>query len=181
MEHRGIDQDGRLILAASRELGEYLASGVTLWRLKGIDLPLCPGNLLLAQQRITSTADVELNQALQQIQLNVSRQLSAWRKKAAAELAIRLSQWKSVLDDIQENGQPDASYRYNVRIRVIIDLLIEVIGGLDVPFELRLTQLDEHLKLLTNPGPFIWDDEMKDKFPQEKNSYLYIRLKGERK
>lgn len=170
--------DRELILSSPSELDEYLSSSVLLWRLKVSNLPLSPGNLLLARLRFGRNQDRQVDQALEKIDELIHLRRSAWERKAGSEISMRLQQWKTTLEDIQDSGGIDQSYPYNVRVRVIIDLLLKEIRIPNKKTEIQLQQLDDLLLQILIPGEFIWDEDLKPVFPPEKYGYLYVQMKG---
>ncbi len=173
------DSDRQLILSSTRELDEYLSSSVVLWRLHGSKLPLSPGNLLLARSRLAGKHERQVDQALEKIDEVIRLRRIAWERKAELELPMRLQQWKTTLEDFQDSGSIDHSYSYNVRIRVIIDLLLNEFRYPVKSVEAQLRLMDDFLMGIILPGGFIWKDDLKSVFPPEKFAYLYIQLKGE--
>jgi hypothetical protein len=178
MDSQREDADRNLILSSPDELEEYLSSSVLLWRLKGSNLPLSPGNLLLARISSGGNQDEQTNQTLEKITDIIRLHKSAWDKKCEAELLMRMQQWKTQIDDIKEAGGIDLSYRYNVRIRVIIQLLLDELSTAHGKIDLQLQHLDEFLTGMTIPGEFIWNEELKGAFPPDKFGYLYVKYKG---
>lgn len=173
------DGDRDLILSSPSELDEYLSSSVLLWRLKGSRLPLSPGNLLLARLRCGRNPDAQVDQALEKIDDLIRLRRSAWERKAGTEIPMRLQQWKTALEDIQDAGGIDQSYPYNIRVRVIIDLLFNEFRYPVKNVEIQLQQMDDFLMRIIIPGGFIWDEDLKPVFPPEKYGYLYVQMKGE--
>ncbi len=178
MDSQREDADRNLILSSPGELEEYLSSSVLLWRLKGSSLPLSPGNLLLARISSGGNQDEPIIQALEKNADIIRLHKSAWDKKCESELLMRIQQWKTQIDDIKEAGGIDLSYRYNVRIRVIIDLLLGELSTAHGKIDLQLQNLDDFLTGITIPGDFIWNEELKNAFPPDRFGYLYVKLKG---
>lgn len=179
MSSYSYDEDRNLLWSSSSELDEYLSSSVILWRLRGSNFPLCPGNLLLAMHRIDGKANGLLKQSVDLISIILQKRRSAWEKKIRAELPIRLEQWKSFLDDLQETGRIDPSYVYNVRTRVILDLLYSDLAIADVNFEAQLQLMDDTLWKWICSGDFVWGEDLAELFPKERFTYMYVKLKGE--
>jgi hypothetical protein len=173
------DEDRKLILSSPSELEEYLSSSVILWRLRGSSLPLSPGNLLLARLRCAHSQAMPVDQALKKIDDLVQSRRSAWERKVGTEIPMRLQQWKTELEDIQDAGGIDQSYPYNIRVRVIISLLLNELRYPVNKAEIELKQMDDFLMKIIIPGGFIWDEELKPVFPPEKYGYLYVQMKGE--
>lgn len=176
MTSRGKDEDRNFILSSFVELEEYFSSTVLLWQMKTSIPPLTPGNLLLAKYRLTQINDENLTKVFELIDSIIQKRKSAWNKKIKSELSMRLNQWQSIVDEIVDAGEVDHSYRYNVRVRVILELL----QG-DLPFDNedmldRLSILDHAIKSLIPPGDFIWEPDLASLFPADKFGYLHVRL-----
>lgn len=175
------DEDRNLLLSSLDELDDYLSSSVLLWPLKNSRLPLSPGNLLLARKRLQFDTDVNIVQALKRTAESMHVRRSAWTSKSEAEFPMRLQQWKAFLEDIKDFGRIDHSYSYNVRVRVIIDLLVNEYPHLIGKSEFDLRQLDKFFTERTVPGRFVWNERYESVFPLAKYAYLYVNLKGEAK
>ena len=175
MIYQGIEDERRFIARSAEELDQYLSSEVLLWRMAGIDLPLCPGNLMLSSDRLNAAADAATKPAILAVKDLIKRRRIAWEKKVNKELPMRINQWQEQVREIRQYGILDASYPYNVRTRVIIKLLITEIRYPDNEQEMKLSQADESLLRMAKPGSFVWDEVLVDTFPQEAYPYLYLQ------
>jgi len=90
---------------------------------------------------------------------------------------MRLKQWGNQVDEILNEGKLDASYVYQVRTRVIIDLLLEEKHYPDEQTRLALAGVDGKLNLIAVKGEFIWDEVLKDRFPDNRHPSLYLKDK----
>lgn len=182
-----LSHDAAFLQSAAQVLEDYLLSEVLFWPLqreKGAMLggdsdQLTPGNILLSLARLSKedSAETSVKAALQRID-EVNRQWkSAWLNKCHKEWEQRLRLWLHYLDDLQrEDGQLlPADYSFHVRQRVILDLLGSEIGDLPLEKRLRLQSADEALRSLSQPGEFIWQKGLQERFPASSFWYLYVK------
>lgn len=177
MTYKANEEDRRFVTLSAGELEEYLSSEVLLWRMKGINLPLTPGNLLLAMKRLSVENDSALAELINQTQNLIDKRRIAWEKKVEKEIPMRMNQWRNQVEEIQRNGSIDASYAYQVRTRVILDLLLTEKRYPDEQIIFTLENADQNLFLETEPGEWVWDEKLMDRFPKEAYPYLYIKDK----
>lgn len=175
MTYQGMEEDRSFILSSADEFDQYLSSDTLLWRLGGINLPLTPGNLLFSRLRIGVNADEQVDCALQNITCMVKNRRSAWEKKISKEIPLRLNQWRNLVEEFHRIGGLDASYSYNIRVRVILDLITTELEHAYLDVDRKLDELDGILMNLSQPGRFIWDEELEKYFPQDRYSYLYVK------
>ncbi len=177
MTYKGSEDDRRFVTLSAGELEQYLSSEVLLWRIKNTNLPLTPGNLLLAMTRLCVVDDLEINTVVDRLHQLIDMRRTAWEKKVSKELPMRLKQWGNQVDEILNEGKLDASYVYQVRTRVIIDLLLEEKHYPDEQTRLALAGVDGKLNLIAEKGEFIWDEVLKDRFPDNRHPSLYLKDK----
>jgi len=170
-----MEEDRRFILSSADELDQYLSSGTLLWRLGGINLPLTPGNLLFSRLRIGVNADDQVDSALQRITSMVKDRRSAWEKKISKEIPLRLNQWRNLVEEFHRNGGLDASYSYNIRVRVILELITTELEHDFLDVDRKLDELDSVVMNLSQPGRFIWDEELEKYLPRDRYPYLYVK------
>jgi len=177
------NQDWDFLQAALPELKTYLLSDELFWPLGGRNrLRLTPGNLLLARQRLAARALSPVDEARlikwdQEFETLLVKWPVAWEKKVAHEFASRLRQWRNYLEDYRR--APDAcaaDYPYEVRLRVILELLGEE-TDLDATDRGLLAGLDTQLRADFLPGDFLWEADLQPAFPRETYWYLYGRLR----
>lgn len=138
---------------------------------------LTPGGLLLAEQRLSAYAPAG-QAVLAEFSRLRSHWRSAWEKKAAQDLNARLNQWTAFLEDYRSQRPEHAGrYPYEVRLRVMIDLLAADLPGLPAEIQTRLTMLDAVLQANLLPGGFIWAPELQPAFPAQRFGYLYASLR----
>lgn len=177
MTYKGSEEDRRFVTLSAGELEQYLSSEVLLWRIKNTNLPLTPGNLLLAMTRLCVVDDPEINTIVDRLHQLIDMRRTAWEKKVSKELPMRLKQWCNQVDEIQIEGKLDASFVYQARTRVILDLLLAEKHYPDEKTRLALAGADGKLGLIAGQGEFIWDEVLKDRFPENRHPYLYLKDK----
>jgi hypothetical protein len=102
----------------------------------------------------------------------------AWEKKAAWEFESRLRQWGNVLKDIRVDPEDNIPYyRYEIRLRVLLDLLTEQVEEIDPALQAHLDSLDMLLRALFTTGDFIWEAGLAGSFPEKDYWYLWGTLK----
>lgn len=177
MIYKGMEEDRRYLARSAEELAQYLSSDVLLWRMTGVQNPLCPGNVLLAlhRLRVEPMPDDASNGLIADL---IEKRQSAWDKKVSRELPMRVNQWQELVADYHRNRGIDGAYSYNVRVRVILSLLMQESRFTDQELQSRIEQADEKLALLARPGDFTWDADLIAVFPQVEFPYLYYVQAG---
>jgi len=175
--------DSSLIRAALDDLPEYLASKTLYWPLFSPPgtfisggLPrLTPGNLLLAMKRLQ--AGVQLNAIIEdKIHQAIQKNRAVWLNKVEQEFAARLRMWQNELDEFSREVGPDKAYHYQIRQRVILRLL-ELEMTVTKPTDTKILDLlDEILRKITVPSPFLWEQKVSDGFPPDEWWFLYRDL-----
>lgn len=98
----------------------------------------------------------------------------AWVRKASWELASRLQQWGNALKEIRLDPEEHSDYyRYEVRSRVLISLLIPEFKEIEPAHQAQLEGLDILLRAIFDPGDFIWEPELDSSFPIDQFWYLW--------
>jgi hypothetical protein len=167
-------------------LVDYLLSDEMFWPLSvhppdgEPDYPrLTLGGLLLSITRLTGQQKsdkqaAQLNKVKSVLQSIRSKWRVAWEKKAGHNFSARLRMWRDFIEEYQVNPPENADrYPYEVRLRVMLDLLqLETRGG--VPSEMNLlTALDIYLKNILISDGFLWESELQNSFPPADYWYLY--------
>src|SRR5574340_1644584 len=134
---QGIENDLAFLQASVPELEKYLLSDTLYYpvtaergrQLSGDTTQLTIGNLLLSMTRLQA-AQLPAEEAAQveglllQTDRIRSQWRTNWRKKVGQEIPNRLRWWKNYLNDWSDSSPARAGdYPYNVRLRVILDLL----------------------------------------------------------
>ena len=181
------DKDWVLVRAAVDELEAYLLSNTLYWPVAGAsartaagDVPrLTVGNLLLSLKRLTGgswQADrkQELESIHQQVDAMRSRWQVHWEKKAVEEYHSRLPRWQQFVQEMNRPVTPSRhEYAYQVRLRVILDLLANEIGDQLELERSGLSHLDQLLRRRLVSDEFVWDSSLREQFPAEAFWYLY--------
>lgn len=169
------DFDIRFVKEAVPQLQEYLLSNELYWPLSGSLPRLTPGALLLALVRLNVEAPAEARALEAQVISLRSRWQTAWKSKAARELANRTRLWSQYLADFQSSPeQSQESYRNEVRGRAILQLLLAELPG--APESSTLAELDSVLRSRLVSGKFIWESELQPAFPSASFWFLYGSL-----
>ncbi|HZW03937.1 MAG TPA: hypothetical protein VFF68_08415 [Anaerolineaceae bacterium] len=181
------EQDWDFIRAAVDELESYLLSTTLYWPVPGTparspsgSVPrLTIGNLLLSLKRL-SAADWsdERAQELERLQQKIGdvrkRWRAHWEKKASEEYFSRLPRWQQFVIEMGGATPPSRQeYAYQVRLRVILDLLADDIGEAPDVRQSPLSNLDQVLRRRLESDGFIWDDRLRAEFPEDRFWYLY--------
>jgi hypothetical protein len=174
------------IRAALQELETYLLTKKLFWPINASSPPgepvyprLTLGGLLLAQARskarwLSPSLNTELAELERHLDILQDRWRAAWGRKAAWEFRSRLEQWKNYLNELRADPEDfAATYGYEVRLRVMLDLLTPSMDDSDPAYLDLLTGLDALLKVLLIPGEFIWEEELERGFPEETYWYLW--------
>lgn len=103
---------------------------------------------------------------------------TAWERKVARDLRARLNQWRNFLEDYRQDSANNADrFGYEIRLRVMIDLLVVEAPAEQKETEEALLALDGILLVKLIPGNFVWERELERAFPSKPFWYLYGRLK----
>lgn len=137
------------------------------------------GNVLLSLRRVETaqeplTVDHRVDSIASTLGMIRTRWRTHWQNKLAAEYAARLRIWEHFLVEfLAEYGERAGYFQTGVRNRVILELI--EMDGVVVPDPLHgmLSLLDVRLKAASQPGGFIWLDEMQAGFPEDRFWFLY--------
>ena len=184
------DYDFRYLQAGVDQLEAYLLAKDLYWPI-GINPPkgeppytqFTPGGLLLARQRLQSTAEtspqqVEMARLVQQLEALCDRWRTAWGNKVRQDFHARLKLWRDFLEEYRE--KPSAHYdRYSYEVGRRVQLHLLAGEAVDLPpAELEAVKgLDRLLRAIFRPGLFLWDGILTSSFPQQTYWYLYGTLK----
>jgi hypothetical protein len=186
-------KDKERIFAESsvHELKEYLLSPTLFWPLSlpGLNrdeqtsIPkLTPGNLYLCLRKLDAYDFApDLMVGIKDIEKNILLMLndwqSSWKKKAKLEFPIRINLWESYLKELKRNPTLNmGSFSYQVRNRIILDLLEEKLKVANYDELVNIRFLDESLKNLITDSDFIWEYDLISGFPKNPYWYLYIKF-----
>lgn len=186
------EYDLRYFQAGLEQLENYLLAK-DLYRSIGVRAPsgeppypqLTPGGLLLALARMGAMADTSaqrnrLDEAQRSLDELRTRWRVAWGKKATADFHARRKLWSDFLNEYCD--QPGAHYDrypYEVGRRVQLNLLAPETLDLPAAEQQALTALDRILRIVLNPGDFIWESRLAASFPEPDYWFLYGNLRQE--
>jgi hypothetical protein len=188
MQTRSFEFDLGYLQSALEELESYLFSDEVFWPLNAGPAGRTPpyprltlGGLLLARARLEAYSLSVHQEALkQEVITDIDRLRSKWRArwemKAGRCYSTRLRMWADFWDEYRSNPQENVDrYRYEVRLRVMLQLLRIEGGGRPPEVEL-LAGLDQGLRPVLKMDTFIWEPEVRRGFPVDEYWYLYGRL-----
>ena len=172
--------------AGLQELEPYLLSDQLFWTVNAsaaIGETAYPkfslGNFLFfdvcARTAVSNASQVAtMNDIEAEMNTSRSRWQVAWDRKASWEIGSRLRQWGNVLKEIRVDPEEHLDfYRYEVRWRVLIQLLRSEIKQVDIAQQEQLGGLDLLLRALFAPGGFIWEPELAPGFPSDSYWFLW--------
>ncbi len=140
---------------------------------------LSPGNLLLwfnNSQPLSDQPELddELRELTNQFDYLRTRWLSLWQRKVAREFENRINRWQDYMDEMLSGERSMAVYRYQVRHRVILQLLTRELS-MEITAS-TLTALDDKLQFVSTPDIFIWHPKLESVYPLGTYWYLYRKL-----
>jgi len=184
------DYDLGYLETAAELLESYLLSKEIYWKMNTSSPPgepsypsLTLGAVLLALVRIqsrqlNSTQDMRKTKVENKIHQNQVRWRSAWGNKAREEYRSRLDLWSNYLEEFRQDPEENFDrFRYEVRRRVMLDLLSQEADHIPAAQVQMLAGLDRILEALMVPGDFIWDETLATGFSAEEYPYLYLNLR----
>lgn len=185
-----LENDLAFLQASTPVLEEYLLSDLLYYpvtghhgrQLSGDTTRLTLGNLILSRKRLSSVPLAEdissqVSDCVNQIDQVQSQWRSRWDIKVQQEIPNRLMLWKNYLSELGEGTKTKpGDYPYNVRLRVILELLFAETSALLVQEKDLLRALDQRLKGKGTPGSFVWDDMFIPGFPSVKFWFLYLQF-----
>lgn len=176
----------KYLQAGLKEADRYLLSNDLFWPLNIVPAfgePSYPnltlGGLLLYQSyarplALSPSQNAALQQLETQIEVTQTRWRVAWERKATWEFKSRLRQWGNFIKEVRVDPEDNVGYyRYEVRLRVLLELLRADIREVDPAHLQHLDSLDLILRALFSIGDFIWALEFSPQFPIEKYWYLW--------
>ncbi len=180
--------DRAYLKAAVADLEEYLLSPQLYWPLSlrgrgangGID-QLTIGNLLLVMKRLIALPLEEqgdLNSLSERVQAVHDHWAANWSHKAGQEYTGRLRLWQNYLNDLfKDSGRYASGYPNAARWRAILHLIMGDMESLDPSENDLIVLLDRRLRVVSIPGPFVWQPEVQSSFPIEPYWFLYISIR----
>ena len=185
METSGYDLE--YLNIGMEEIQPYLLSEELFWPVSGrpsgnkpFFLKMTIGNLLLSEHRLAVLSDedllspaaaAEFSRLQRGIQAVQMKWQVAWERKASREYDTRFNQWRKSLEDLRgDRYQNSPYYKNEIRLRVLLELLVEQIPD---KTQNDLGPLDKILRQMFKPGEFIWEADVAPGFPKGKYWYLY--------
>jgi hypothetical protein len=183
---KSFEYDLRYLSAGLEILENYLISNEVFWPLH-VDAPegepaypkLTLDGMLLAQARLAGhrmnpTRKDQADSILADLEFYRSKWRVAWERKAGQCYFVRERMWGDFLQEYQDNPQENADrYRYEVRLRVMLELIKSEFRWQDSLGVALLPGLDKYLKGVLIPNGFIWEPEVIGAFPDGGYWFLY--------
>ncbi len=177
------------IQASVDVMESYLLSEEVFWPISATppegtpDYPrITLDGLLLAACRLKAypqnpSQSAQVQQVLSQVEQIRTKWRVMWERKAGRCYSARLRMWRDFLDEYRSSLQENADrYAYEVRTRVMLDLLTSESSGRP-PAEIEmLSGLDRYLKSVLRSGGFIWEADVQAGFSKDIYWYLYGEL-----
>jgi hypothetical protein len=185
-----IEYDLRYLKAGLIDLEGYLLSKELYWPL-GATPPkgeppysrLTMGGLVMAAHNLQyRNLDPQQQAQVDELKLRLEQQKSKWRlaweKKATRAFSERLRLWRDFVEDYRSGPNSNADrYPYEVRRRVMLHLLAPETSETPREEVEMLSALDSLLRAVLLPGPFVWETDLMQAYPQTTYWYLYGHLK----
>ncbi len=178
-----------LLEAMLDEIEEFLLSADIFWPLakrSKPDLPPYPrlstGGLLMTEdESLAQEAEMSPDQKVRhanlqhQWELTLHKWRSAVGRKSEREMGMRLNLWRAYLSDLEEGSASHFDYHREVRNRVQFARLQTIAIGSSETLKMGKTirSLDARLLNLTIPSEFIWDDRLREIYPEGNFGFLY--------
>ena len=191
MKEHSLEYLKRYVEAALEGLKDYLLSDDLFWPMdahaplgEGAYPALTLGNTLLFLAMLRArwaSPDVEEQVRALEERLHAihTRWPTAWERKASREWRSRLRQWGRFVEELRSDAREHAAYyAYEVRLRVILDLLAENGARVDRDDEDALRTLDARLKERWRRGGVLWPRQLMSGFPEERFWYLWGEVSG---
>ena len=186
---QSVDYNLDLFEAMLDEIEEFLLSTDIFWPLAKRSKPDSPpyprlttGGLLLTQdESLVQAAEMNPEQKVRHAKLLHlwDRVLYTWRsalgRKSEQEMGMRLNLWRAYLSDLDEGSASHFDYHREVRNRVQFTRLQHLATGSSKTLQMVKTirTLDARLLDLTISGEFIWDERLREIYPEENFGFLY--------
>ena len=171
------------------EIEDFLLSADIFWPLAKRSKPESPpyprlstGALLMAQyESLAQEAGMNTEQKARHAKLQSQWKmiLNKWRsalgRKSEREMGMRLNLWRAYLSDLEEGKASHFDYDRETRNRVQFTRLrtLTVGSSKTIKMEKAIRSLDALLLNLTIASDFIWDDRLRETYPERDFGYLY--------
>jgi len=181
------DQDWLVLHSAAQELQDYLLSNQIHWpvadKASSDKVNLTPGMILLGLKRMDAFALTPgQREELKLLTLHIlsmrKRWEANWKKKAQKEFGLRIQLWKNYLHDlVRDPFESTPFFSRQVYLRVILQLLIPDMEIQERELMDTLSLLDDELRSISTPGPFVWENEIENGFSTQEYWFLFLSLK----
>lgn len=180
------DYESNFISSVLTELESYLL-GKELFRLTRLSAPsglppypsLTLGTLLLSLLKARALAahpkqTAQITHLEHEINAYRQRWRSAWEKKAHSEAQNRIAMWRTFLGELFSAPAENLDrYPYEVRQRVMIELLKDEMNIAPDSLQKEIEQSDSLLRGMLKPAQFLWPSELEPSFPAERFWFLW--------
>jgi hypothetical protein len=183
---KSFEYDLRYLSAGQEILEKYLLSDEVFWPIHVIPPegePAYPkltlDGLLMAQARLMGhqmypDRKDQADPIITNLEFDRLKWRVAWEKKAGQCYFVRERMWRGFLQEYQDSPQENADrYQYEVRLRVMLELLkseFRLKDSVDID---PLPGLDQYLKGVLVLTGFIWEPDVQGAFPEEVYWFLY--------
>jgi hypothetical protein len=171
------------------ELEDYLKSRSLFWPLERRPPPGTPAYTRLTIGGFFLTLD-ELEAQRDEMEASEQKRYSSLKEefnslqveravaletKTAREAGARLNLWRAYVQDIEASDSGEWGYRTEVRQRVMLARLMNLIRAHAEFDELRdaILGLDRRLRPRFDPGDFVWDEKLIPIYPRARFWFLY--------
>ncbi|MES0344574.1 MAG: hypothetical protein ABUK16_10720 [Anaerolineales bacterium] len=184
-----VDYNLDLFEAMLDELEDFLLSADIFWPLAKRSKPesspyprLSTGALLMTQdESLAQEAEMNTDQKARHAELQRQWKgiLNKWRsalgRKSEREMGMRLNLWRAYLSDLEEGKASHFDYDRETRNRVQFTRLRTLSAGSSKTLKMEKTirSLDARLLNLTIASEFIWDDRLRETYPESDFGFLY--------
>ncbi len=184
-----IDYNLDLFEAMLDEIEDFLLSADIFWPLAKRSKPDSPpyprlstgGLLMTRDESLAQEAEMNSDQKARhaQLQSQWERILNKWRsalgRKSEQEMGMRLNLWRAYLSDLEEGRFSHFDYHRETRNRVQFTRLRTLAAGNSKTLKMEKTirSLDAQLLNLTIASEFIWDDRLRETYPEGNFGVLY--------
>ncbi|NOR90153.1 MAG: hypothetical protein GQ524_07840 [Anaerolineales bacterium] len=171
------------------EIEDFLLSADIFWPLAKRSKPGSPpyprlstGGLLMTQdESLAQETEMNSDQKAQHAKLQIQwkRILNRWRsalgRKSEREMGMRLNLWRAYLSDLEEGNASHFDYHRETRNRAQFTRLRTLAASSSKTLKMGKTvrSLDARLLNLTIASDFIWDDRLRETYPEREFSFLY--------
>ncbi len=175
-----LKSDITYVRSSPSELESYLLSTDVIRQLPAITLSA--GGILLAHKRLVAAGMIEdINDDWSRIEDIRNAWKVAWTNKCRSEFKMRLRLWGDfILGMAPDKNEPSTAYSHQVRNRAILQLFQDNLPDMAVEFNESLERKDKILLKFSVENGFIWEDEIKDGFPEDKYWFLYRLMRYEK-